>query len=65
MSDQGRSNGDAYGVLSYILAGLLLYGGLGFLADRWWGTRFLTPVGLILGLATSVYVIYKRYGRAT
>ncbi len=37
-------------VLSYILAGLLFYGGLGWLGDVW-KTSWLLPAGLILGLA--------------
>lgn len=49
--------------LSYILAGLILYGGLGWLGDHYLHTTWLLPVGLIAGLATSTYVIIKRYGR--
>ncbi len=49
--------------LSYILAGLILYGGLGWLGDHYLNTKWLLPVGLIAGLASSTYVIIKRYGR--
>ena len=49
-------------VLSYILAGLLFYGGLGWLGDHLWKTSWLLPMGLILGLACSTYLIIKRYG---
>ena len=52
-------------VLSYILAGLLCYGGLGWLGDSIWKTSWLLPLGLILGLVTSIYVIIKRYGSST
>lgn len=53
---------DGMAVISYILSGLLLYGGLGWLADRWLETTWLLPVGLILGLLASMYLIFKRYG---
>jgi F0F1-type ATP synthase assembly protein I len=62
MSDPKGNDGDGIAALSYILAGLLLYGGLGWLGDRWLGTSFLLPAGLILGLALGVYLVVKRYG---
>ncbi len=48
--------------ISYILAGLLFYGGLGVLGDHYFGTAWLSPVGLIVGLVASIYLVYKRYG---
>lgn len=65
-SDPGNQAGttdDGMVVLSYVLAGLLLYGGLGFLADKLGGTSWMFPVGLIIGLAVSIYRIIKKYGR--
>jgi hypothetical protein len=56
---------DGMVVLSYILAGLLFYGGLGWLGDHLWKTSWLLPLGLILGLVASVYMIIKRYGSGT
>ena len=60
---RGGSTDDGMVALSYILAGLILYGGLGWLGDHYLHTEWLLPVGLILGLATSTYLIIKRYGR--
>lgn len=51
-------------ILSYLLAGIGLYGGLGWLGDRFWQTSFLLPVGMILGMGISIYVVIKRYGSA-
>ena len=51
-------------VLSYLLAGVALYGGLGWLADRLLGTGFWLPVGIVLGAAIAVYAIIRRFGRA-
>ena len=58
----GREDGMA--VLSYILAGLIFYGGLGWVGDHFLKTTWLLPLGLILGLIFSVYLIIKRYGSA-
>lgn len=57
-----RQSEDGLVALSYILAGLLLYGGLGFIGDHFLNTTWLLPVGLILGLVFSIYLITKRYG---
>lgn len=53
---------DGWGVLSYVLAGILFYGGLGWLADRWLHTSWLLPVGMVVGLVAAVYLIIKRFG---
>ena len=49
-------------VLSYLIAGVGLYGGLGWLADRLLGTGFGLPVGIVLGAAIAAYVIIRRFG---
>lgn len=57
-----RTTGDdGMVVLSYVLAGLIFYGGLGWLGDRHWGTAWLMPLGMFIGLGFSVYLIVKRY----
>ena len=50
-------------VLSYLIAGVALYGGLGWLADRLLGTAFWLPLGIVLGAAFAVYTIIRRFGR--
>ena len=49
-------------VLSYLIAGVALYGFLGWLADHFLGTRFLLPVGIVAGAALGCYVIIRRFG---
>lgn len=63
-SDPGRNRtDDGMVVLSYVLAGLIFYGGLGWLGDYLLHTSWLLPIGLIIGLGCSTYLIIKRYGR--
>ena len=50
-------------VLSYLLVGVALYGGLGWLADHLLGTGFLLPIGIVLGAAAAAYTIIRRFGR--
>ena len=49
-------------VVAEMLAGMLLYGGLGWLGDHFWHTRFLLPAGLLLGFGLSIYLVIRRYG---
>jgi ATP synthase protein I len=50
-------------VLAYLISGVGVYGALGWLADHFLGTSFLLPIGIVLGAATGVYVIIRRFGR--
>lgn len=63
MSGQGGAD-QGYRALSIMIAGLLAYGGLGWLLDRWLGTTWFLPVGLILGIGLGVYYVVVKYGRS-
>jgi len=56
---------DGMAVLSYLLAGLLFYGVVGWLLGRWLNRPWLLAVGLIVGFVASVYLIVKRYGTSS
>ena len=50
--------------ISVLIAGLLLYGGIGWLLDYWLGTRWWLPVGLIVGAGFGVYLVIVKFGRS-
>lgn len=52
------------GVLAYLLAGPLTFGGIGWALDWWLDTTFLLPVGVVLGMTLAMYTIWLRYGKA-
>lgn len=52
--------GDAWQILSHLIAGVLLFGVLGWLADRWLGTSFLVAVGIVVGATLALYLIWCR-----
>jgi F0F1-type ATP synthase assembly protein I len=45
-----------------MLSGILVWGGVGWLLDRWLETRFFILVGTILGLTVAIYLIVVKYG---
>jgi len=55
---------DGWRVLSYLLGGMLIYGGLGWLVGHWTGISVLFPLGMILGLGLGVATIVFRYTRS-
>jgi len=49
--------------LSYLIGGIVVYGGIGFGLDRWLGTPFFLPVGIVLGAGLTILLLHFRYGR--
>ena len=54
---------DAWAVLSYLLGGVILYGGLGWLIDLWLGTRGFVAGGIVLGAAAGIVLVWLRYSK--
>jgi hypothetical protein len=52
----------AWRSVAYLLSGPLVYGAAGWLLDLWLGTSFLVGVGIVGGMALSLYLIWFRYG---
>lgn len=48
-------------ILAEMLAGILLYGGLGYLGDRYFHTSFLVVIGIVVGLGLSMYLVFRRF----
>lgn len=55
---------EGWAVVSSMLGAFILFGGIGWLLDHWWGTRFATPVGLIIGMALGIYAVVARADHA-
>ena len=58
----GRGAEMVWSIIGTLIAGVLAWGGIGWLLDRWLGTRYLVAVGIIVGMAGAFYLIIKRYG---
>ena len=58
----GRGAEMVWSIIGTLIAGVLAWGGIGWLLDQWLGTRFLVAVGVVVGMAGAFYLIIKRYG---
>lgn len=57
----GAESNAAWGAVGYLVSGPALYGGLGWLLDRWLDVSFLLPVGVVLGSVLGMYLLIARY----
>src|ERR1700730_15867110 len=55
--------GTGWTIFSYLIAGMLAYGGLGWVIAHFTHIELLFPIGMLVGLAISVGWIIYRYGR--
>jgi ATP synthase protein I len=62
--DAWSGYGTAWAVTGTLLAGILVWGGVGYVVDRLAGTAPLfLAIGLVLGAAGGIYLVYLRFGR--
>jgi F0F1-type ATP synthase assembly protein I len=60
---EGNEN-PGWAIFGYLLSGMAVYGGLGWLIGRWVGnTSIFLAVGMIVGLALAITMVIFRYGR--
>ncbi len=52
-----------WSIVGYLLTGLFIWGGIGWGFDQWLGTTYCLLIGLFLGAAASVYLVWLRFGR--
>ncbi|GAA4231217.1 hypothetical protein GCM10022254_27790 [Actinomadura meridiana] len=55
----------AWSVPSYLLSGILIWGGLGWLLAKWTDQAWLIPIGVVIGAGLAIYLVYVKYGRVS
>lgn len=61
--DDETAAGQGWTAVSYLIGGILVWGLVGWLIDRWWDTGGIaTAVGAVLGAAGGVYLVVRRLG---
>lgn len=59
------STDDGLVALSYILSGIVFYGGLGWAGWRYLDQIWMLAAGLIAGMAASMFLVIRRYSPTT
>ena len=64
-TDKGTQSGnaDVWALISTLIAGPALWGGVGYLIDLAVGGRIFVISGLLVGAVMSFYIVYVRHGR--
>jgi hypothetical protein len=47
-----------------MMAGVFVWGGLGWLVAEWLDNRIFLMLGILLGMGAALYLVWVRYGRA-
>ena len=69
MAGPGNENpwaglGIGWAIIATLIAGMLVWGGFGYLVDRLVGTSHVfMAIGTVVGAAGGIYVVYLRFGR--
>ncbi len=59
----GPGAGQGWAAISYLIGGIVVWGLIGWLVDRWLDTDGIaTAVGAVVGAAGGVYLIVRRLG---
>ena len=58
---QESPRGDPWHAFGYLVSGVLVYGLLGWLVDRWLGTSFVVAIGILLGAGLGTYMTFMRF----
>jgi len=62
-TDRNAGMNQAMSALSYLVGGVIVYGGIGWLAGHWLHLQLLTGVGIVVGSGLAIYLIVQRFGR--
>jgi ATP synthase protein I len=60
----GPTGPSGWAALGTLLSGVVVWGGVGFLFDRWLDIpkHYGLLVGMVVGLVTALYMVMKRFG---
>ena len=61
MADNSQNAG--WTIFSYLISGMVFYGGLGWLIGHFTHIGLLFPIGALVGLGVGVFAIIYKYGR--
>ena len=59
---RGSGADTGWAVIGTLISGMAVWGGAGWLLDRWLDITLFFPVGIIFGMAVAIYLVVKRFG---
>jgi ATP synthase protein I len=59
-----KAQDDAWAASGLLMAGVIVWGGAGYLVSEWLDNQLFVMLGLLLGTTTALYGIWFRYGRS-
>jgi ATP synthase protein I len=62
-ADKPEGLGDPWAAFGYLVAGVAFYGLLGWGLGTWLHAIWLIPVGILVGAALGLYMVYARLGK--
>lgn len=62
MADDSQNAG--WSIFSYLISGMIVYGGLGWLIGHWTHFAAAFPIGALAGLGVGVFAVIYKYGRS-
>jgi F0F1-type ATP synthase assembly protein I len=67
MTDRRQPSGfsganEGWAVVGTLFAGVVVWGGIGWLIDLWLDTTFVKAIGVLVGLAAAIYLVVVRSG---
>lgn len=60
---KGQGGGDPWAAFGYLVAGVGLYGLLGWGLSWWLNAPFLIPLGILVGAGFGLYLVFHEYLR--
>lgn len=61
-SDPAQQGGaDPWAAFGYLVAGVAFYGFVGWALGRWLNAPYLTPLGILVGVAFGMYLVFNQY----
>jgi hypothetical protein len=59
--DAPKNDGAFWSIFSYLLSGLIIWGGIGAAVAHFFDFRLALPIGLLVGISASMYLIWIRF----
>lgn len=57
----GAPSGDPWAAFGYLVAGIVVYGAVGWGLSVWLHAAYWIPIGILVGAGFGMYLVFSRY----